>query len=277
LAAYEKEQGATLVMNEYTNLLLEIDEESGVALLTINRADKLNALNQALLSELSDAVDEVAADERVRALVVTGAGTKAFVAGADIGEIAALEGDAEGAEFSRVGQGVFAQIEALDKPVVMAINGYSLGGGCELALCGDIRIAADTAQLGQPEVNLGVIPGYGGTQRLSRLIGRDRAKGLIFTGERVGAEDAYRLGLVDRVVPAADLMEEALALARNLAAKAPRAIALAKRAINEGASLPLAEAVALEANLFGQVVDTADRREGTSAFIEKRQPRWSGT
>ena len=264
-------------MKAYTNLLLEVDEESGVALLTINRADKLNALNQALVSELADAIDEVAADNRVRALVVTGAGTKAFVAGADIGEIAALEGEVEGEEFARFGQSVFSQIESLEKPVVMAINGYALGGGCELALCGDIRIAADTAQLGQPEVNLGVIPGYGGTQRLARLIGRDRAKGLIFTGERVGAEDAYRLGLVDRVVPAADLMEEAHALARNLAAKAPRAIALAKRAINEGSSLPLDEALALEAQLFGQLIDTDDRREGTSAFLEKRQPKWSGT
>jgi enoyl-CoA hydratase len=130
--------------------------------------------------------------------------------------------------------------------------------------------------LGQPEVNLGVIPGYGGTQRLSRLIGRDRAKGLIFTGERVGAEEAYRLGLVDRVVPAANLMEEALAIARSLAAKAPRTLAIAKRAINEGASLPLDEALALEADLFGQVVATADRLEGTSAFLEKRQPRWTG-
>jgi len=264
-------------MKEYTNLLIEVEPESGVALLTINRADKLNALNYALLTEMSEALDEIGASAVVRALVVTGAGSKAFVAGADIGEIAALEGEEDGADFARFGQAVFARIEALEIPVVIAINGYALGGGCELALCGDIRIASETAQLGQPEVNLGVIPGYGGTQRLARLIGRDRAKGLIFTGERVGAEDAYRLGLVDRVVPAADLLEEAFALARNLAAKAPRAIALAKRAINEGSVLPLNQAIALEADLFGEAAATQDRREGTNAFIEKRQPKWSGT
>src|SRR4051812_20480748 len=188
-------------MHEYSNLLLEVDEESAVALLTINRADKLNALNRTLLEELSGAIEEVAGDERVRALVITGAGSKAFVAGADIAEIAALEDAEAGVEFARFGQGVFAQIERLAIPVIMAINGYALGGGCELALCGDIRLASDNAQLGQPEVNLGVIPGYGGTQRLSRVVGRDRAKGIIFTGERVGAEDAYRIGLVDRVVP----------------------------------------------------------------------------
>jgi enoyl-CoA hydratase len=159
----------------------------------------------------------------------------------------------------------------------MAINGYALGGGCELALCGDIRLAAENAQMGQPEINLGVIPGYGGTQRLARLIGRDRAKGLIFTGERVSADDAYRLGIVDRVVPAANLVDEAVSLARSLATKAPRALALAKMAINEGASLPLDDALSLEAEMFGQAVATHDRREGTSAFLEKRQPQWSGS
>lgn len=263
-------------MKEYTNLLVEIEPETGVVLLTINRADKLNALNRTLLTELSEALDEIAARDDARALVVTGAGAKAFVAGADIGEIAALEGEEEGVEFASFGQGVFSKLEELPIPVIMAVNGYALGGGCELALCGDIRIASDTAHMGQPEVNLGVIPGYGGTQRLSRIVGRDRAKTLIFTGERVGAEDAYRLGLVDRVVPAADLMDEAMALARNLAAKAPRALALAKRAINDGYSLPLEDALALEADLFGQAADTQDRLEGASAFLEKRQPKWSG-
>jgi enoyl-CoA hydratase len=161
-------------------------------------------------------------------------------------------------------------------PVIMAINGYALGGGCELALCGDIRIASENAQMGQPEVNLGVIPGYGGTQRLARIIGRDRAKGLIFTGERVGAEDALRMGLVDRVVPQAELVIEATNLAATLAAKAPRAIALAKMAINDGASLPLEEALELEADLFAQAASTHDREEGAAAFLEKRQPNWTG-
>lgn len=263
-------------MNEYSNLLLEVDEETGVALLTINRADKLNALNRALLTELSQALDEVASIEAVRAMVVTGAGGKAFVAGADISEIAALDDDEAGVDFARFGQEVFLKIERMTIPVIMAINGYALGGGCELALCGDIRLASDNAQLGQPEVNLGVIPGYGGTQRLARLIGRDRAKSIIFTGERVGAEDAYRLGIVDRIVPQAELVDEAVNLAKNLAQKAPRAIALAKMAINEGISLPLEEALELEAQLFGQAADTQDRREGAAAFLEKRQPRWSG-
>jgi enoyl-CoA hydratase len=263
-------------MTDYLNLTLDVDTGRGVAVLTINRADKLNALNKALLEELDAALDEIAAHPGVRALVVTGAGTKAFVAGADIGEIAALDGYDSARDFARFGQSVFTKIERLTIPVIMAINGYALGGGCELALCGDIRLASETAQLGQPEVNLGVIPGYGGTQRLARAIGRDRAKGLIFTGERVGAEDALRLGLVDRVVPAATLMDEAISLALTLAGKAPRALALAKIAINDGMNLRLDEALEMEAELFAQAADTADRREGTAAFLEKRQPNWSG-
>jgi enoyl-CoA hydratase len=262
---------------QYDNLLLEVYPEDRFALLTINRADKLNALNLALLQEFDQALDAIANNPDIRALIITGAGNKAFVAGADIGEIASLEGQEAGTDFARTGQSVFSKIERLTVPVIMAINGYALGGGCELALSGDIRLAADSAQLGQPEINLGVIPGYGGTQRLARLVGRDRAKGLIFTGERVTAEDAYRIGLVDRVVPAADLMDEALGLAKNLAGKAPRALALAKMAINEGASLTLEEGLELEARLFGQAVATHDRREGTNAFLEKRQPQWSGS
>jgi enoyl-CoA hydratase len=263
-------------MPDYLNLLLDMDTGRGVAVLTVNRADKLNALNHALLEELDEALDEIAGDQAIRALVITGAGSKAFVAGADIGELAAIEGQEMGRDFSLFGQSVFTKIERLTIPVIMAINGYALGGGCELALCGDIRLASETAQFGQPEVNLGVIPGYGGTQRLARLIGRDRAKGLIFTGERVGAEDALQMGLVDRVVPATALMDEAFNLALTLAAKAPRAIALAKVAINDGVNMPLDEALEMEAKLFGQSADTADRREGTAAFLEKRQPRWSG-
>jgi enoyl-CoA hydratase len=263
-------------MPEFTNILLDVDREGGVALLTINRADKLNALNRAILEELDAALDVIAQDEGIRALVITGAGTKAFVAGADIAEIAALEDREAALEFSRFGQKVFSKIERLTIPVIMAINGYALGGGCELTLCGDVRIAADTAQLGQPEVNLGVIPGYGGTQRLPRIVGRDRAKSIIFTGERLSAEEALHIGLVDRVVPAAELMDTALTLARSLAGKAPRALALAKMAINDGLALPLDQALELEADLFAQAADTQDRREGTSAFLEKRQPRWTG-
>jgi enoyl-CoA hydratase len=264
-------------MPDYLNLLLDKDLERGVAVLTVNRADKLNALNRALLEELDAALDEIAADGGIRALVITGAGSKAFVAGADIAEIAAIEGQEAGRDFARFGQAVFAKIERLTIPVIMGINGYALGAGCELALCGDIRLASENAQLGQPEVNLGVIPGYGGTQRLARIVGRDRAKGLIFTGERVGAEDALRLGLVDMVVPSTALMDEAVNMAITLAGKAPRALALAKMAVNEGVNLPLEEALQLEAELFGQAAATNDRREGTAAFLEKRQPKWSGT
>ncbi len=263
-------------MKQYENILVDLDPQNHLALITINRADKLNALNRALLEELDDALDELAANDAVRVLVITGAGTKAFVAGADIGEIASLEGPQAAIEFARFGQRVCSKLERMTIPVIMAINGYALGGGCELAMCGDIRLAADTAQLGQPEVNLGVIPGYGGTQRLSRLVGRDRAKGLIFTGERIGAEDAYRLGLVDRIVPADSLLEEAVALAKTLASKAPRAVALAKMAINEGYDMPLEDALEHEATLFGQVAETRDRKEGTAAFLERRQPQWSG-
>ena len=177
-------------MAEYLNILLDVDRESRVAVITVNRADKLNALNHALLEELDSALDTIANDDNVRAVIVTGAGNKAFVAGADIGELAALETASEAEEFSRYGQRILARIEQLAKPVIMAINGYALGGGCELAMSGDIRLAADSAQLGQPEINLGVIPGYGGTQRLARLVGRDRAKYLVFTGERIGADEA---------------------------------------------------------------------------------------
>jgi enoyl-CoA hydratase len=243
---------------EYLNILLDVDAESRVAVITVNRADKLNALNRALLEELDSALDTIANDNNVRVVIVTGAGNKAFVAGADIGER------------------IFSKIEQLTKPVIMAINGYALGGGCELAMSGDIRLAADSAQLGQPEINLGVIPGYGGTQRLARLVGRDRAKYLVFTGERIGADEALALGLIDRIVPAADLMNVAMELAKSLASKAPLALALAKAAINEGSSMPLEEALEHEAALFAQAADTADRREGTAAFLEKRQPQWTG-
>jgi enoyl-CoA hydratase len=263
-------------MPDYQNLTLETDAEHAIATITINRPDKLNALSRPLLEDLSAAIDEVAADEGVRAIILTGAGNKAFVAGADIGEIAALDGVQTGTDYAQFGQSVMRKLELLPKPVIVAINGYALGGGCELALCGDVRIAADTAQLGQPEINLGVIPGFGGTQRLARLIGRDRAKLLIFTGERVGAEEAYQLGIVDRVVPAAGLMDAAYELAAQLAAKAPRALALAKAAVNEGLDRSLDDGLRLEAELFGRVVDTEDRREGTAAFLEKRQAQWAG-
>jgi enoyl-CoA hydratase len=258
----------------YQNLLLERDES--VALITINRPQARNALDGATLRELGAALDLLAADETARALVITGAGERAFVAGADIKELHALRSAREAEQFAERGQAVFQKLELLPKPVIMALNGYALGGGLELALAGDIRLAAAGVKLGQPEINLGLIPGFGGTQRLPRLIGEGAAKLLIFTGEPIETEEALRLGLVDFVVPAAELLPAALALAKRLAAKAPLALALAKRAINEGQETTLERACALEVALFGQVAATADRQEGTAAYLEKREPRWQG-
>jgi len=236
----------------------------------------LNALNQALLTELSDTINRVAVDDAVRVLLITGAGDKAFCAGADINELNALSSAEDARRFAERGQRILSQMEQLTKPVIMAINGYALGGGCEIAMAGDIRLAADTAALGQPEINIGVIPGFGGTQRLARLAGPGAARLLAFTGDRIPAAEALRLRLVDRVLPAAELLPAAMDMARKLAAKAPVALAAAKRAINEGLQVDLDRACVLEAALFGVVCDTEDRAEGTRAFLEKRQPCYRG-
>ena len=258
----------------YENILLEREENIGI--ITINRPKVLNALNEATLFELEAALDELAADKQVRAIIITGAGEKAFVAGADIGELQALPSPAAGLAKCQRGQSLLFKIENLPKPVIMAINGFALGGGCELAMAGDIRLAADTARLGQPEINLGIIPGYGGTQRLPRLVGKGMAKLLIFTGDMISAEEALRIGLVDKVVPATELMEAARGLARQLAAKAPVALALAKASINQGLEVDLERGCALEAANFAIICSTGDRLEGTSAFLEKRKPSFKG-
>jgi enoyl-CoA hydratase len=260
---------------EYENLIVE--REAGVGLVTINRPKVLNALNVATVRELDAVFHELAVDPEVGAVVLTGAGEKAFVAGADIGEFSDLASAWEAAGYALRGQKVLNRIEALPKPVVAAINGFALGGGCELAMACDIRLAADTARLGQPEINLGIIPGYGGTQRLARLVGLGAAKLLCMTGDMIDAQEALRIGLVDRVVPAHDLMDEALALGRKLAGKAPVALALIKQAINVGLQSSLEEGLAYEAAQFGLVFDTADRVEGVSAFLEKRNPTWKGS
>jgi len=258
----------------YQNLI--VAREQGVGIITFNRPQALNALSRATVAELDAAIDELATDETVGAIVLTGAGEKAFVAGADIGEFNTIPSAHQAAEFARRGQAVLAKIEALPKPVIMALNGFALGGGCELAMAGDIRIAADTARLGQPEINLGLIPGYGGTQRLPRLVGRGMAKYLVLSGDMIDAAEAHRIGLVDFVVPAAELMEFTLKLARKLARKAPIALNLAKRAVNEGLEGTLAEGLLHEADLFGLVFATEDRVEGVSAFLEKRKPAFRG-
>jgi enoyl-CoA hydratase len=258
----------------YETLILERDGR--VALITFNRPHVLNALGRATVQELDTALDELAADAGVGALVLTGAGDRAFVAGADIGEFNRLSSAREAEAFTRRAQAVLAKLEALPKPVIAAINGFALGGGCELAMACDIRLAADTARLGQPEINLGIIPGFGGTQRLARLVGEGCAKLLCMTGDMVDAAEALRIGLVDRVVPAAELQQAARSLAAKLASKAPLALAVVKQAIHEGLEGSLAAGLAHEAALFGVVFDTQDRAEGVSAFLEKRKAVWRG-
>jgi enoyl-CoA hydratase len=257
----------------FDNLLVSLD--GAVAIVTVNRPKVLNALNSQTLDELSRAILELKLDETVRAVVLTGSGEKSFVAGADINELSALT-PAGGREHAVRGQHVFDLIEHMGKPVIAAINGYALGGGCELAMACTIRLAADTAKLGQPEINLGLIPGYGGSQRLSRIVGRGRALELLLTGEQISAADALRFGLVNRVVPAAELMQEATKLAATLAAKPPIAVRYILEAVNKGLETPFPQAETLEATLFGLAASTEDMREGTKAFLEKRKPEFKG-
>jgi enoyl-CoA hydratase len=252
-----------------------VERDGAVAVVTVNRPAVRNALDAATLAALDAAVIELDADEAVRVVVLTGAGDKAFIAGADINEMAAATPVAA-RQFARRGQAVFDRIAAASKPVIAVINGFCLGGGCELALACTFRFAADTAEIGQPEINLGIIPGYGGSQRLPRLVGPDRALDLILTGRRVRAEEALAIGLVTRVCPAATLRADALAFARELAGKAPTAVRYALDAVRAGLEQPLAAALEHEAALFGLAFATDDMREGTRAFLEKRPARFTG-
>jgi enoyl-CoA hydratase len=257
----------------FDNLLYERD--GAVAILTFNRPAVLNALNAATLRDLGAALDALSSDDEVRAVILTGAGEKSFVAGADINELAVLT-PVEGKEHARHGQRLFDRIEHLGKPVIAAINGFALGGGCELALACTIRIAADTARLGQPEINLGIIPGYGGSQRLPRLVGKGRALEILLTGDMVGAARAYEIGLVNQVVPAAELMTTAKRVAQLLASKAPVASRYILEAVNHGLDMPLGQGQYLETALFGAIASTEDTKEGTAAFLQKRKPTWKG-
>ena len=257
----------------FDNLLVQ--RESAVAILTIQRPQRLNALDASTLDELRQAVLDLQHDQSIRCVIVTGAGDRAFVAGADINEIASDTPEQARLRALR-GQHVFDLIERLGKPVIAAINGFALGGGCELALACTLRIAADTATLGQPEINLGLIPGFAGTQRLSRVIGKTKAMELILTGNPIKASDALAIGLVNRVVPAAALMSATRALADELASKPAVALRYAMEAINSGFEMPFAEACRLEASLFGMATATEDMREGTKAFLEKRKPSFTG-
>jgi len=255
------------------NLL--VDRDGAVATITINRPKVLNALNTKTLDELRRAILALKHDDGVRVVILTGSGEKSFVAGADINEIA-VQTPAAGREHAMTGQHVLDLVENMGKPVIAAINGYALGGGCELAMACTIRIAADTAKLGQPEINLGLIPGYAGTQRLARLVGRGAALELLLTGEQISAADALRLGLVNRVVTPANLMGEARKLALALASKAPIATRYILDAVHTGLQMPFREAENHEATLFGLVSTTDDMREGTRAFLEKRKPEFKG-
>lgn len=254
---------------------LELSGTDAVRVLTIARPDKHNALDRATLAALGARLEALAADTALRVLVITGAGAKAFVAGADIREFEGLTPD-QAARLARDGQAVMDRLEAMPVPTIAAINGYALGGGCELALACTFRLMADTARIGLPETSLGLIPGYGGTQRLARAIGRQQALEMILTGRQVEAEEAVRLGLVLRSVPASQLMDEALALAAQLAARAPLALRYAREAVAAGLDRPLADGLAFEARLFGLATATADMREGVRAFLEKRQPSFTG-
>ncbi len=255
---------------------IEVAIDEPLAVITLSRPAVLNALRTKLLSELSTALTQTEENERVRAVVVTGAGEKAFAAGADISELNALASAGAGAAQARSGQALTRQIERMSKPVVMAVNGFALGGGCEIAMAGDVIVASENAKFGQPEVNLGLIPGYGGTARTTRRAGKGMAMYLCLTGEIIGADEALRIGLVQRVVPPAQLLDEAKRIATIIASKAPLAVAACKRVINNGAHLSIDDALELEALEFGNLVDTEDIKEGTGAFLEKRKPRWKG-
>src|SRR5690606_35804907 len=248
---------------------LLVERQGAVLALTINRPRARNALDSATVDALADAVARAAADDDVRVVTLTGAGDRAFAAGADITEIAAL-GPEAARRFAERGQSVFRALETLGKPSIAAINGYALGGGCELAMACTIRIAAEHAELGQPEIDLGLLPGFGGTQRLTRLVGRGRALELMLTGARIGAAEAERIGLVNRVVPRDALATETRALAERLASKPALAMRYILQAVHDGADLPLPAALRLEAALFGVCAGTDDMREGTRAFLEKR-------
>lgn len=252
---------------------LKIATTDGVRWITINRPDKLNALSTATVGELDRAIAEAASDDQVIAVVITGAGDKAFVAGADISELNTL-GPAEAKEFALRGQAVFSRIEQLAKPVVAAVNGYALGGGCELAMACHLRVASSNAVFGQPEVKLGLIPGYGGTQRLPRLVGRGRALELLTTGRNVKADEAERIGLVNRVCEPVALTQVVGELLGQILGNGPMAVAHCLEAVRHGLDMPLEEGLLLEATLFGAGAGSDEMKEGTSAFLEKRRARF---
>lgn len=257
----------------YNTLLLETRD--GIAVLTINRPDKLNALNDQVVAELHQAALALKADDSVRGVILTGSGPKAFVAGADIGDLA-KQGVLDGRQRALNGQQMLYAIERMGKPVLAAVNGFALGGGCELAMACHIRIASENARFGQPEVNLGITPGYGGTQRLPRIVGKGNALFMLLTGEHVNAADALRMGLVSKVVPQDQLMAEAEKLMRTIVSKGPVALALTMEAVDRGLETTLEEGMRIEADAFGLVASSQDMKEGLTAFLEKRPAKFTG-
>jgi enoyl-CoA hydratase/carnithine racemase len=269
-ALIEKASAAALNL---ANVLYE--KRNGIAYVTVNRPKVLNALNTPTWKDLRTAFEDARDDATVRGVILTGAGNKAFVAGADIGELAQATGfDAE--QSSRFGQRVLDLIENLGKPVIAAVNGFALGGGCETAMACTVRLAVETAKFGQPEVTLGLVPGGGGTQRLPRLVGKGRALQLILSGDMITAQEAYRIGLVNEIVPAAELIARAEAILKKIAANAPIAVKLGLEAVNKGMETSQDEGLLLEASYFGLCAATEDKKEGTSAFLEKRVPQFHG-
>ncbi|NLU49538.1 MAG: short-chain-enoyl-CoA hydratase [Syntrophomonadaceae bacterium] len=258
---------------EFNNVLLE--KEDQVAILTVNRPKALNALNRDTLLDIKKAVEIVRDDPEVSVLIVTGAGDKAFVAGADITFMQEMTA-VEGREFGLLGQAVFSLIESMEKPVIAAIKGFALGGGCELAMSCDFRIAADNAKFGQPEVGLGVTPGFGGTQRLPRLVGTGMAKQLLYTGDQIDANEALRIGLVNYVVPAGELMDYVKKIAKKIASRGQLAVRFCKVAVNEGMQTDINRSMTIEADLFGLCFATEDQKEGMKAFVEKRKADFKG-
>ncbi|MBV9625154.1 MAG: enoyl-CoA hydratase/isomerase family protein [Acidobacteria bacterium] len=257
----------------FSNLVFE--KKDAIAYVTVNRPKVLNALNMATMEELRAAFHEIKNDASVRVVILTGAGEKAFIAGADIAELAEHDG-ISGKEYTHRGQSVLNLIENLGKPVIACINGFALGGGCEIALACTLRLASETAKLGQPEVKLGIIPGYGGTQRLPRLVGKGVAMQLVLTGEMITADEARRIGLVNEVTPPGELISRAEAIARKIIANGPLAVQYAIEAVNKGMETTLAEGLYLEAVLFGVTCSSEDKKEGTRAFLEKRSPQFTG-
>ena len=253
---------------------LTLDVDGRIATLTVNRPDKLNALNDALITELGNAIDEIVRRDDIAGVILTGAG-RAFVAGADIAELS-TQGPIAGKQRALAGQAVFTRFARSPKPVIAAVNGFALGGGCELAMACHLRLASEHAKFGQPEVKLGIVPGYGGTQRLARLVGRGRALQLLLTGETIDANEAFRIGLVNRVVPAAELLPAARAMLEQMLANGPLALALCIEAVDRGLEMSLEEGLMLEANHFGLLASTSDMSEGMRAFLEKRAPAFTG-